>query len=118
MMLGSEGATAIAPIEPVDFLVEERLPVGAIIGGAPESAVVESDVEEIGLAGHARDRASPAGAGGADLAPVHAGGEVGGLGEEIGRCREQRRDVHRAGEVSARHSRLREDRCVGVGSER
>jgi hypothetical protein len=49
------------------LVIEERVPRGAVIGGAPDAAVIEADVENVGLAGDAGKGASAAGAGRADL---------------------------------------------------
>ena len=53
------------------LVVEERHPVGAVVGRAPDAAVVEADVEDVRLARHAGQRAGAAGARRADVAPVH-----------------------------------------------
>ena len=63
----------MAPIEPVGWLVEERRPGRAVVGGAPDAAVIEADVEDVGLAGHAGERPRAAGPGRSDGAPVHLG---------------------------------------------
>jgi hypothetical protein len=53
------------------LVVEDRDPVGAVVGRPPHAAVVEAGVEGVGERGDARDRARASGAGGADLAPAH-----------------------------------------------
>ena len=35
------------------LIVEDRLPGAAVVGGLPDAAVVDADVEDVGLAGHA-----------------------------------------------------------------
>ncbi len=58
------------------LLVEERHPRGAVIGGAPDAAIVEADVEDVRLAGDTGQRASAPGPRRADLAPVHVAVDV------------------------------------------
>ena len=56
---------------PGALAIEQRHPVGAVVGGAPDAAVVEAGVEGVGLAGHARDRARTPGARRANVSPPH-----------------------------------------------
>ena len=58
------------------LLVEQRLPVRAVVGRAPHAAVVEADVDDVRLARHAGHRARAAGARRSDLAPVHGRGGI------------------------------------------
>ena len=53
----------MAPIEPVGWLSKSGSPGGAVVGGAPDAAVIETDVGHVGLAGHAGDSARASGAG-------------------------------------------------------
>ena len=62
MMFGLDGATAIAPIDPVDCSSKIGTQFDAVVGRSPHAAVVEPDVEHVRLAGHARERAGAAGA--------------------------------------------------------
>ena len=55
------------------LVIEQRNPGGAEVGGAPDAAVVEADIEDVGLAGHAGKRARASGAGRPDGSPVHLG---------------------------------------------
>ena len=59
------------------LVIEQGRPGGAVIRGAPDAAVIETDVEHVGLAGHARQSTRASGAGRADLPPVHFGIKVG-----------------------------------------
>src|SRR6266508_6762748 len=61
------------------FVVEERLPVVAVVGRTPDAAVVESDVKSGGLAGSRSHGAPAAGPEGTDRAPTEGGAEVGSL---------------------------------------
>ena len=56
--------------------IEEGLPGGTVVSGAPDTAVIETDIEDVGLAGDAGQSAGTSGAGRADLTPVHFGIEV------------------------------------------
>ena len=71
------------------LVVEQRNPGGTEVGGAPDAAVIEADVEDVGLAGYAGEGARAAGARRSDGAPVHLGIKfaVDGLGH--GRERRQ-----------------------------
>ena len=51
--------------------VEDRHPVGAVVGRPPHAAVVESDVEHVRLACRAGRRARASRARGPDIAPAH-----------------------------------------------
>ena len=55
------------------LLVEQRHPGRAEVGRSPDAAVIEADVEYVGLAGHARERPRPPCPGRPDGAPVHLG---------------------------------------------
>ena len=58
-------------MEPVlGLIVEDGIPGTAEVGGLPDAAVVRRHVEDIRLAGNARDRNGAAAAKGADHAPV------------------------------------------------
>ena len=83
------------------LVVEQRHPVGAVVGRAPDAAVVEADVEDVRLAGDAGQRAGASGARRADVAPAHlAEREVlGGGGRRAG-----------AASVAARAARIRRAR--------
>ena len=59
------------------LVVEQRMPGRAVIGGAPDAAIVEADVSHVRLAWHAGHGAGATGARRADLAPVHLGVDVG-----------------------------------------
>ena len=59
------------------LVIEQRRPGGTVVGGAPDAAVVEADVEDVGLAGHAGKRAGASGARRPDGAPVHLGIKLG-----------------------------------------
>src|SRR6185312_7709126 len=62
------------------FVIEQRDPVRAVICGPPDTAVVVSDIEDIRLAGHPRERPGAPRARRPDLPPVHLGVEgIGGL---------------------------------------
>ena len=63
--------------------VEQRHPRRAVVGRAPDSAVVESDVKDARLARHAGQRARAAGSRRADLSPRHSSGKVPGLGSGV-----------------------------------
>ena len=76
-MLGSEGATSTAPIEPVAFMVEDRRPGPAEIRGLPYAAVHDADVEDIRLSGHARDGTGAASAERPDVAPMQLAQQFG-----------------------------------------
>src|SRR6266550_1353101 len=52
------------------FVVEERLPVVAVVARAPQAAVIEADVEERRTTGRRRERTRAAGAERADRAPA------------------------------------------------
>src|SRR6266487_1927565 len=52
----SDGATASAPMEDTDLVVEERLPVNATINRLPNTAGRGADVVDKRIAGHASDR--------------------------------------------------------------
>ena len=67
------------------LLVEQRQPVGTVVRGAPDAAVVESDVGHVGLRRHAGDRAAATGAAGANLPPLHGGRGSGRLRRREGR---------------------------------
>ncbi len=73
------------------FAVEQRHPVVAVVGRAPDAAVVEADVEDGRAAGRAGQRAGAAGPVGADRAPAECRGEVGSLRRRAGR--EQRENA-------------------------
>jgi hypothetical protein len=77
-MLGSEGATAIAPTDWVGWLVEDGVPGAAIVVGLPHAAVDLAHVEDVGLGGDAGDGAGAASAEGSDHAPVEFAEQVGG----------------------------------------
>ncbi len=53
------------------LVIEQRNPVGAEVGGSPETSVVEAGVEGIRLAGDASQRTGASGTSGADIAPAH-----------------------------------------------
>ena len=53
------------------LIVEQRHPVGAVVGRSPDAAVVEAGVEDVGLARNAGQRAGASGARRADVAPAH-----------------------------------------------
>src|ERR1051326_703242 len=72
MTFGSEGARAMATIEPVGAWWES--------GDPPPPPFVEPDIEDVGLARHPGKRAGAPRPGGADRPPVHRGVELGGLG--------------------------------------
>ena len=59
------------------FVIEDGRPGGAVVGGAPDAAVVESDVSHVGMAGHTGNRARASGARRPDGAPVHLGIQLG-----------------------------------------
>ncbi len=61
------------------LVVEQRYPSRTVISRAPHAAVIEPDVEEIGLAGYAGQRPGAPRAGGPDLPPVHRGKHGGRL---------------------------------------
>ena len=91
------------------LVVEDRHPVGAVVGGAPHAAVVEADVEHVGLAGHAVEGARAPGAGRTDRAPVHVAIEIRRLGrDEPGRERDQDEGQDSAGSCRAHGNRLLE----------
>ena len=55
------------------LLIEQRLPVGAVISRAPEAAVVEPDIEDGRMTGHPARGARAAGAAGSDGPPAQRG---------------------------------------------
>ena len=57
-------------MEPVGWSIEDRLPRAAGVGGFPDAAVVDADVEDIGLGGDAGGADGAAGAERADVAPL------------------------------------------------
>ena len=59
------------------LVVEDRLPGAAGIGGLPDAAVVDADVEDVRLAGDAGGADRPAAAERADHAPLQAGVKIG-----------------------------------------
>src|SRR5689334_10333724 len=59
------------------LLIEDRLPRVAIIVGLPDAAVVDADIENIGLARNADGADSTASTERADTAPAHALIEIG-----------------------------------------
>ncbi len=69
-MLGSEAATAMAPMDCVGSLIEDGIPGAAVVVRLPDAAVHLADVENIGLAGYTGGGASAATAKRADHAPV------------------------------------------------
>ena len=71
---GSDGARGL--------FVEDRHPVGAVVRGSKDAAVIVADVEHIRLAWHAGQRTRAAAAHRSYVAPVHAGGDVGLLRRE------------------------------------
>ena len=77
------------------LVVEERRPGGAVVGGAPDAAVVEADVEHVGLARRTGERPRASGPRGSDRAPMHLGGDVGRLGGGAGGLGQQRRNGER-----------------------
>ena len=72
-MLGSDGRHGDRADRPRGLVVEQRRPGGTEIGGAPDAAVVEADVEDVGLAGHSGESPGASSAGRAYGAPVHLG---------------------------------------------
>ena len=58
------------------FVVEERLPVVAVVARAPQASVIEADVEDRRTAGRRRERTRAAGAERADRAPPKRRTEV------------------------------------------
>ena len=68
------------------LVVEDGLPGAAEVVGLPDAAVVDADVEDVGLVGDAGGADGAAAAEGADVAPTQAGivGGVEGLGGEKG----------------------------------
>ena len=85
------------------LVIEERNPGGPVIGGAPDAAVIEADIEDIRLAGHARKRARAAGPGRPDGPPVHLGIKFGIDGLSRGNLR-QRGQTETESETMERHS--------------
>jgi len=61
------------------FVVEERLPVVAVVARAPQAAVIEADVKNGGLARSRSHGAPAAGPEGTDRAPAEGGAQVGSL---------------------------------------
>src|SRR6267378_8689243 len=61
------------------FVVEERLPVVAVVARAPQAAVIEADVKNGGLAGRRSHGAPAAGPERTDRAPAESGAQVGSL---------------------------------------
>ncbi len=55
------------------LVIEQRRPRRAEVRGAPHAAVIEADVEDVGLAGDAGERARASRARRTDRAPVHLG---------------------------------------------
>jgi hypothetical protein len=53
------------------LVVEQRDPVGAVVGGSPDAPIVEAGVERIGLTGNASQRTRASGTGWTDVAPAH-----------------------------------------------
>ena len=53
------------------LVVEDWLPRRPVVGGAPDAAVVEADIEHVRLTWDPRERPRPAGASRTDLPPVH-----------------------------------------------
>src|SRR3989442_15037848 len=78
--VGVTGRYGDRPNRPGGLLVEQRHPRRAVVGRAPYPAVVESDVEDVGLTRDTGQAAGAPGARGTDLAPTHLGVERGGLG--------------------------------------
>ena len=98
MMFGFDGATAMAPIEPLGCVVEDRIPGAAVVVGLPHAAVDRADVEHVRLVGNSDGGLGAAAAERADHAPsqlgVHRGIDLlrlrrGGREREHGKERER-----------------------------
>ena len=75
------------------LVVEDGLPGAAEVVGLPDAAVVDADVEDVGLGGDAGGADGAAAAVGSDVAPAEAGVVGGRFGRRGGgRCRASRRD--------------------------
>jgi hypothetical protein len=88
------------------LVVEQRQPVGAVVGRAPHAAIVEAGVEHVGLAGHAVQRPGATATGRANAAPVHlavgAGRRSVGVGSRrLCVCRGRQRDQAKCGRGQA-----------------
>src|SRR5581483_1699789 len=64
------------------LIVEYRLPRRTVVGGAPQAAVIESDVEQVRLGRHAGERTRAAAARRADLPPLHRDRAIARLARE------------------------------------
>ena len=98
---GIRGGHGDRPDRAGRLLVEDRHPVGAVVGGPPDPAVVEAGVKGIGLAGDAGQRTCATGPRGADVAPTHfaerdllCGNRRAGASQG-GEDRENQQDTHR-----------------------
>ena len=84
------------------LVVEQRHPVGAVVGRSPDAAVVEAGVEHVRLAGDAGQRAGASGASRADVAPAHlaerevlgGGGRRADAGERDSKGGENQKGAH------------------------
>ena len=93
------------------LVVEDRLPGAAVVGGLPDAAVVDADVEDVGLAGHAGGADGAAAAERADHAPAQAGVERRGEGLRGGAG-------HEAAQEATTRSRQRMDMAVSHSDSR
>ena len=69
---------------PRGLLVEDRLPVRAVVGGAPDTAVIEAGVSNVGLRGRPGDGTRTSSARWTDSTPVHGRGDVQNLRGQCG----------------------------------
>jgi len=53
------------------LVVEQGHPIGAVVGGSPDAAVVETGIEGVGLGGDAGQRTGTSGTSRTDVAPAH-----------------------------------------------
>ena len=74
------------------LVVEDGVPGTAVVGGLPDAAIADADVEDVGLGGDALGGFGASGAQGSDGAPAHFGKHFGVVGGSEGEGKRRRRE--------------------------